>query len=106
MLMVLTSDPILDGPQASCEGGGRRHMIAICGQMTSSVAGRWLPLSVTLVFRVPFGLTTHKLSPHTQYDYLAASIGVGITHTVGLMFALRRKKLRGSYLFFKATRRS
>ena len=43
---------------------------------------------------------------HTQYDYLAISIRFHITHTVGLMFALRRKKLRGSYLFFKATSRS
>jgi hypothetical protein len=44
--------------------------------------------------------------PHTRYDYLAISIRFRTTHTVGLIFALRRKKLRGSYLFFKATRRS
>ena len=42
---------------------------------------------------------------HTKYDF-AVSIRFHITHTVGLMFALRRKKLLGSYLFFKATSRS
>jgi hypothetical protein len=54
--------------------------------------------------KLEIGMLLSRL--HTQYDYLAISIRFRITHTVGLIFALRRKKLRGSYLFFKATSRS
>jgi hypothetical protein len=42
----------------------------------------------------------------TCYDCMAVSLRFRMTHTVGLMFALRRKKLAGSYLFFKPTSRS
>ena len=54
--------------------------------------------------KLEIGMLLSRL--HAQYDYLAISIRFRITQTVGLMFALRRKKLRGSYLFFKATSRS